>query len=84
MITTVARAPPEPTDLWSRAGLPPRYRAPDVRPPSGSSWDDVHVTMPTESLVRLVYRRLDPEHTQGQVEGDDEVLDRLRATFPGF
>ncbi len=48
------------------------------------TWDDVHVTMPTESLVRLVYGRLDPEHTPDQVEGDDAVLDRLRATFPGF
>lgn len=43
-----------------------------------------HVTMPAEALLRLSYGRLDPEHTPASVSGDPEVLDKLRAIFPGF
>jgi uncharacterized protein (TIGR03083 family) len=38
--------------------------------------------LPAEALVRLVYGRLDPDHTPG-FEGADEDLDELRAAFPG-
>jgi uncharacterized protein (TIGR03083 family) len=48
------------------------------------TWDEVHVTMPTEALVRLIYGRLDPEHTPDSIEADAEVLHRLRAMFPGI
>ncbi len=41
------------------------------------------VHMPAEALVRLVYGRLDPEHTPGTVTTDGIDLDALRATFPG-
>jgi len=43
-----------------------------------------HVTMPAEALLRLSYGRMDPDHTPASVSGDPEVLDKLRAMFPGF
>jgi hypothetical protein len=43
-----------------------------------------HVVMPAEALLRLSYGRMDPEHTPASVSGDAEVLDKLRAIFPGF
>ena len=42
------------------------------------------VRMPAASLVRLVYGRLDPEHTPSTVEVDGTNLDTLRRIFPGF
>jgi uncharacterized protein (TIGR03083 family) len=42
------------------------------------------VEMPAEALLRLSYGRLDPAHTPSTVSGDPEVLDKLRAIFPGF
>lgn len=47
---------------------------------------DARVRMPAEALLRLVYGRLDPGHTPPVeiVEGGPDVLDRLRAIFPGF
>ena len=38
--------------------------------------------LPAESLVRLVYGRLDPAHTP--VAADSTGLDDLRGLFPGF
>ncbi len=46
--------------------------------------DVPQVTMPAEALLRLSYGRLDPQHTPETVTGDPEVLDKLRAIFPGF
>jgi uncharacterized protein (TIGR03083 family) len=43
-----------------------------------------HVVMPAEALLRLAYGRMDPEHTPASVTGDPDVLDKLRAMFPGF
>jgi uncharacterized protein (TIGR03083 family) len=56
--------------------------------PSGSG-DGVNpatatVHMPSESLVRLVYGRLDAEHTPDSVKADGVDLDALRSVFPGF
>ncbi len=42
------------------------------------------VSLPAESLVRLVYGRLDPDHTSPTVVGAPATLDQLRAIFPGF
>ena len=42
------------------------------------------VRMPASALVRLVYGRLDPEHTPAAVEADGIELDTLRSIFPGF
>ncbi len=40
------------------------------------------LTLPAESFVRLIYGRLDPEHTPSVV-GDAALLDSLRSVFPG-
>ncbi|MHB1928523.1 MAG: maleylpyruvate isomerase mycothiol-dependent enzyme family protein [Acidimicrobiales bacterium] len=42
------------------------------------------LTMPAEALIRLVYGRLDPDHTPPGVEGDAAALDGLRRAFPGM
>jgi len=42
------------------------------------------VTMPAEALLRLAYGRLDAAHTPASVTGEADVLDKLRAIFPGF
>jgi len=47
------------------------------------SADSTDVVLPAESLVRLVYGRLDAEHTPDDVTGA-EHLPALRAVFPGF
>ncbi len=44
--------------------------------------DTTRLHLPAEALIRLVYGRLDPEHTPA-IEGDAD-LDALRRTFPGF
>jgi uncharacterized protein (TIGR03083 family) len=56
---------------------------------AGTAGDDATpatatVRMPSESLVRLVYGRLDAEHTPASVEADGIDLNALRAVFPGF
>jgi uncharacterized protein (TIGR03083 family) len=43
---------------------------------------DPDLSLPAEALVRLVYGRLDPDHTPETVTGED--LPRLREVFPGF
>ena len=42
------------------------------------------LTLPTEAFVRLVYGRLDPDHTPASVQAQGVDLDLLRATFPGL
>jgi uncharacterized protein (TIGR03083 family) len=42
------------------------------------------VRMPGEALVRLVYGRLDAEHTPAVVEAEGIDLGVLRSVFPGF
>jgi uncharacterized protein (TIGR03083 family) len=39
--------------------------------------------LPSEAFVRLVYGRLDPDHTPDSVESDGIDLDTLRTAFPG-
>lgn len=54
-----------------------------------SDWDggasDGELTIPAEAFVRLVYGRLDPDHTLDTVNLTGPIsLDELRRTFPGF
>jgi hypothetical protein len=48
--------------------------------------DDATATLrlPAEALVRLVYGRLDPDHTPSSVEASQVDLDTLRRSFPGI
>ncbi len=52
----------------------------EARGDGGGAGHDL--VMPSEAFVRLVYGRLDPQHTP-DVRGDVAVLDTLRAVFPG-
>jgi uncharacterized protein (TIGR03083 family) len=40
--------------------------------------------LPCEAFIRLMYGRLDPDHTPAGVAADGVRLDALRAVFPGF
>ena len=42
------------------------------------------LALPTEAFVRLVYGRLDPDHTPASVAADGVDLDLLRTVFPGL
>lgn len=53
-------------------------------PGEGSGADVAQVILPAEALLRLSYGRLDPAHTPAAVSADPEILDKLRAIFPGF
>jgi hypothetical protein len=41
------------------------------------------LTLPAEAFVRLVYGRLDPDHTPAVDAADPATLDELRRVFPG-
>lgn len=57
--------------------------APDsVRLAAGDPDSPPDLVLPAEAFIRLVYGRLDPEHTPSDTEGAD--LDRLRQAFPGL
>jgi uncharacterized protein (TIGR03083 family) len=49
---------------------------------SGTPEDPVDLEIPAESFVRLVYGRLDPDHTPSGF--DERDLDELRRAFPGI
>jgi hypothetical protein len=49
--------------------------------PSAAAGSDP-VVLPAEALLRLVYGRLDPDHTPAGV--DDPRMATLRGVFPGF
>jgi uncharacterized protein (TIGR03083 family) len=48
----------------------------------GTTGSSPQLALPAEAFARLVYGRLDPDHTPA-VQGDAETLDALRRTFPG-
>ena len=45
---------------------------------------DPDLSMPAEAFIRLVYGRLDTEHTPATVSGDLGMLSELRSIYPGF
>jgi uncharacterized protein (TIGR03083 family) len=47
-----------------------------------SAPDSPDIELPAEALARLVYGRLDPDHTPA-TKGDTAVIDTLRRIFPG-
>jgi uncharacterized protein (TIGR03083 family) len=54
-----------------------------INPSSDDTDATAELTLPAESFVRLVYGRLDPDHTPASVEARGVDLDLLRSTFPG-
>jgi uncharacterized protein (TIGR03083 family) len=56
---------------------------PEVSLVADSGTTAADLLLPAEALVRLVYGRLDPEHTPADI-ADNAVLARLRVVFPGF
>ncbi|MCW2525540.1 MAG: hypothetical protein JWM76_400 [Pseudonocardiales bacterium] len=57
--------------------------APEVALVAGEPATSDSLTLPAEAFVRLVYGRLDPDHTPPWVEADARI-DALRTVFPGF
>jgi uncharacterized protein (TIGR03083 family) len=56
-----------------------------LEPASSASGETLaRLRLPAEAFVRLVYGRLDAEHTPTSVEVEGIDLSDLRATFPGF
>jgi uncharacterized protein (TIGR03083 family) len=49
----------------------------------GEPPDAPDLVLPAEAFIRLVYGRLDPDHTAA-FEGDAAALDELRKAFPGI
>ena len=47
----------------------------------GASSGSPDLELPAEALIRLVYGRLDPDHTPAVA--DPALLDELRGVFPG-
>jgi uncharacterized protein (TIGR03083 family) len=54
-----------------------------VRFTAAEPGDKPDISMPAESFIRLVYGRLDPDHTPPSVVGERALLDQLRSVFPG-
>lgn len=88
----IVRATSRPSSGGRRVAIattdPPRWLELELGPSgvtlsAGSSASPADLVLPTESLVRLVYGRLDSSHTPASVSGDGAVLDEVRAVFPG-
>jgi uncharacterized protein (TIGR03083 family) len=52
--------------------------------PADPSTAPAQLRVPAEALVRLVYGRLDADHTPATVRSDNVELDTLRRAFPGL
>jgi len=59
-----------------------RLSADAVELVTGEGGQEPDLELPAEAFCRLVYGRLDPEHTPA-FTGDGSLLDTLRAVFPG-
>ena len=55
-----------------------------LRPSYDDTAASAELRLPTEAFVRLVYGRLDPDHTPADVVADGVDLDVLRGVFPGI
>ena len=88
----IARFAGKPTgvdrDISIRTVVPSRTFALALRPDSvtlspADPVDQPDLVLPAEALIRLVYGRLDPDHTPRGIVGVGH-LDELRQVFPGF
>ena len=80
----------EPHSIEVRTTSPERAFHLDLGPGGvelSPSYDDTaasaELALPAEAFVRLVYGRLDPDHTPDSVSATGVDLDLLRGTFPG-
>jgi uncharacterized protein (TIGR03083 family) len=55
-----------------------------LAPSADDTAASAELSLPTEAFVRLVYGRLDVDHTPGDVRVEGVDLDLLRRTFPGI
>lgn len=55
-----------------------------LRPATDDDVAKATLTLPAESFVRLIYGRLDADHTPHGIVADGVNLDTLRRAFPGF
>jgi uncharacterized protein (TIGR03083 family) len=75
---TVTLATADPVRTFAVAIEPEQVSFSSIEP-----GDESDFSMPAESLIRLVYGRLDPDHSPPSVLGERDLLDQLRAVFPG-
>ena len=73
----VRTADPEAGFLLEADGDGPRLT------PAEDGGAEATLRLPAEAFIRLVYGRLDPDHTP-EVQADGVELDALRTAFPGF
>jgi len=83
----VGRPPGADTTVAVRTTDPERRLAvvmtPDsVRLAPDDSGSDAQLVLPAEAFIRLVYGRLDPDHTPAGVEGP--AVEQLRLVYPGL
>jgi uncharacterized protein (TIGR03083 family) len=69
-------------DRGYRLELAPDHTA--LAEAAGPAEGPATLRLPAEALIRLVYGRLDPDHTPPEVVADGVDLDVLRRAFPGF
>ena len=76
-------------DITIRTVAPSRTFVLALRPdgvtlsPGDDAAEKLELELPAEALIRLVYGRLDPDHTPAGIVGASH-LDELRKVFPGF
>lgn len=80
-VVRVTTTEPERDLLLELAHGETRIRDVDADPPPDL---DGRLDLPAEALLRLVYGRLDPQHTPPHKTDHDALLDRLRGIFRGF
>jgi uncharacterized protein (TIGR03083 family) len=73
---TVATSAPERGFAVTIAATTAEFASTDIVP-------NPTLRMPSEAFIRLVYGRLDVDHTPASVEGDADALEQLRQVFPG-
>jgi uncharacterized protein (TIGR03083 family) len=82
-----ARPTGEEREVWVRTSHPERHFTVRLTTDSaelleGDAGEQSDLKLPAEAFCRLVYGRLDPDHSPA-VEENGEVLDTLRRVFPG-
>jgi uncharacterized protein (TIGR03083 family) len=90
LVSRAGKAPEDPIDVVITTdgpnrsfGLTASDGAVALTPREPGSAGDARVKLPAEALLRLLYGRLDPDHTPPAVVAEGVDLDTLRRMFPG-